>query len=212
MLFAASMDGQGAIAIQASKDFAKLTGNNMYRLATLIRFGRFDEVLELTDQPEAVIAGGFWDFAQGYAKLRLGEPDFARAHLNRLCDYEQRQRAIPIPVSKIRGDALDRFKTYLGDLARIPFPSQGNEWAEIQQYVQLRHRIVHNDGKIPLGQRDLQKYADRRGLVKGQGVDKGKIYLTRDFCNEVLRTVSEFLNQLHSAGQQLEDERPGAVE
>lgn len=86
MLFAASMDGQGAIAIQAGKDYAKLTGNGMYRLATLIRFGRFDEVVELTNQPSDVIPSGFWDFAQGYAKLRLGEPDFAQAHLNRLMD------------------------------------------------------------------------------------------------------------------------------
>ncbi len=84
LLFAASMDGQGAIAIQAGKDYSKLTKSNMYHLLTLIRFGRFDEVLELTERPEDEIGSGVWDFAQGYAQLRQGEPDFARAHLNRL--------------------------------------------------------------------------------------------------------------------------------
>ncbi len=69
-----------------------------------------------------------------------------------------------------------------------------------------------NDGKIPHRESGLQKYAEGRGLVKGQGLDKGRIYLTRDYCNEMLDTVSKFLNQLHSAGQQLEDERLGAVE
>ena len=89
LLFAASMDGQGAIAIQAGKDYTKLTGNNMLHLLTLVRFGRFDEVLELTERPDGdgdEIGSGVWDFAHGYAQLRQGETDFARAHLNRLVE------------------------------------------------------------------------------------------------------------------------------
>lgn len=84
LLFAASMDGQGAIAVQAGKDYAKITGNSMYHLTTLLRFGRFDEILEFTEKPEAVIPGGYWDFAHGMARLRGGEPEFAKAHLQRL--------------------------------------------------------------------------------------------------------------------------------
>ena len=84
LLFAASMDGQGAIAIQAGKDYAKLTGDTMYHVLTLLRFGRFDEIAALTERPEREISGGLWDFAQGYARLRDGEPDFARAHLERV--------------------------------------------------------------------------------------------------------------------------------
>ena len=53
LIYAASNDGQGAIAIQAAKDFAGIrNGNNRHWVLTLIRFGRFAEVLELTDQPE----------------------------------------------------------------------------------------------------------------------------------------------------------------
>ncbi len=89
LLFAASMDGQGAIAIQAGKDYAKLMGTNMYRVLTLVRFGRFDEVLEITERPEPVIDAGMWDFAQGYARARMGEIDFARAHLNRVLEGAQ---------------------------------------------------------------------------------------------------------------------------
>ena len=84
LLFAASMDGQGAIAIQAGKDYAKLTGDTMYHALTLLRFGRFDEITALTERPEREISGGLLDFAQGYARLRDGEPDFARAHLERV--------------------------------------------------------------------------------------------------------------------------------
>jgi tetratricopeptide (TPR) repeat protein len=84
LLFAASMDGQGAIAIQAAKDYATLNGNTMYRVLTLTRFGRFDEVLAVTSRPKKDIPGGFWDFAQGYARLRSGEVDLAKLYLARV--------------------------------------------------------------------------------------------------------------------------------
>ena len=84
LLYAAAMDGQGAIAIQAGKDYAKRTNDTMYHVLTLIRFGRFDEVLEVTKRPERELPGAAWDFAQGYAYLRTKQPDFARLYLARV--------------------------------------------------------------------------------------------------------------------------------
>ncbi len=85
LLFAASMDGQGAIAIQAGKDYAKVTGDGLYHALTLLRFGRFEEILSLDSRPENNdISAGLWDFAQGYSHLRNGEADFARVYLGRV--------------------------------------------------------------------------------------------------------------------------------
>ena len=84
LLFAASNDGQGGIATQAGKDYARSTGDTMYQVLTLLRFGRFDEIAEITKRPERDVAGGMWDFAQGYAKLRAGQIDFARLYLSRV--------------------------------------------------------------------------------------------------------------------------------
>ena len=84
LLYAASMDGQGALAVQAGRDYAKLTGNSFYHVLTLVRFGRFDEVLEVKNRPSDELLGGLWDFAQGYAHLRQGAPDFARVYLARV--------------------------------------------------------------------------------------------------------------------------------
>ena len=84
LLYAASMDGQGAIAIQAGRDYAKLNGNTMYHVLTLVRFGRFDEIAGVTDRPKGDIPGGFWDFARGYAHLRKGETDFAKVFAARV--------------------------------------------------------------------------------------------------------------------------------
>jgi len=56
----------------------------MYHALTLLRFGRFDEVLDVGDRPEGEVQGGLWDFAQGYAHLREGDADFAEVYLNRV--------------------------------------------------------------------------------------------------------------------------------
>ena len=84
LLYAASMDGQGAIAMQAGKDYTKRTGDTMYQVLTLIRFGRFDEVIEVTKRPEREVPAGVWDFAQGYARLKQGDTDFAKLYLGRV--------------------------------------------------------------------------------------------------------------------------------
>ena len=85
LLFAASMDGQGAIAIQAAKDYGKIVpGGAFYHALALLRFGRFDEILELDDPPDGMIQRGFWDFARGYAYLRTEEPRRAGVHLEKV--------------------------------------------------------------------------------------------------------------------------------
>jgi len=84
LLYAASYDGQGAIAMRAGKDYTKLTGESFYEVLTLVRFGRFDEVLQVTNRPKPEIQGGLWDFAQGYAHLKQGHVDFAALYLARV--------------------------------------------------------------------------------------------------------------------------------
>lgn len=84
LLYAASYDGQGAIAMRAGKDYAKLTGDTFYEVLTLLRFGRFDEILAVTNRPTSDIQGGLWDFSQGYAYLKQGQPDFAKVYLERV--------------------------------------------------------------------------------------------------------------------------------
>jgi tetratricopeptide (TPR) repeat protein len=84
LAFSASFDGQGAVAIQAGKDYAKATKDNIYYALTLVRFGRFEEIPAIMPRPTADVSGGFWDFAQGYAKLRLGNIAGAKQDLDKL--------------------------------------------------------------------------------------------------------------------------------
>jgi tetratricopeptide (TPR) repeat protein len=84
LLYAAAYDGQGAVSMRAAKDYAKLTGNSFYEVLTLVRFGRFDEVLLVSNRPKGDVEGGLWDFAQGYAYLKQGQPDLAQVYLERV--------------------------------------------------------------------------------------------------------------------------------
>jgi tetratricopeptide (TPR) repeat protein len=85
LLFAASNDGQGAVAIQAGKDYADLMdGANFYEALTLLRFGRFEEILELRNPPDGTVFRGLWDFGKGYAHLRTGDEGTARWYLHRI--------------------------------------------------------------------------------------------------------------------------------
>ncbi len=78
LLFAASFDGQGAVATQAGKDYRKLRGDSIFEVLTLVRFGRFDEVMENDRRPESEVSAAIWDFARGYAALKTGDPVLAR--------------------------------------------------------------------------------------------------------------------------------------
>ena len=137
LLFAASMDGQGAIAMQAGRDYAKLRGNNMYEVLTMIRFGRFDEVLEVKVRPEGDIPRGMWDFAQGYARLRKGNVKDARKYLNRV------KKAAVTSSDRFRfHEARHLLETVGGILEGEILRSEGRIDASI---LALEHAVAYED-------------------------------------------------------------------
>jgi tetratricopeptide (TPR) repeat protein len=82
LLFAASMDGQGAVAVEAARAYSEAApGGEFYVALVLMRFGKFDELLALSSAPTQPIQKGLWEFARGYAHLRSGDADSARVYL-----------------------------------------------------------------------------------------------------------------------------------
>jgi tetratricopeptide (TPR) repeat protein len=79
LVFAASFDGQGAVAVQAGDDYEAETGNPVYALLTRLRFGRFGEILDSGPRPDSPRDAAFHDFARGYALLRSGDREGAAA-------------------------------------------------------------------------------------------------------------------------------------
>ena len=143
LLFAASMDGQGAIAIQAGKDYAKLTGDSVFHALTLVRFGRFDEILALTERPEQDGSGGLWDFAQGYAHLRIGDADFAQVYLDRVLNLADETNA------RFRFDSAELLlKTVGGILEGEIRRAEGHLHAAIESFeraVEVEDRLEYSE-------------------------------------------------------------------
>ena len=143
LLFAASMDGQGAIAIQAGKDYAKLTGDGVFHALTLVRFGRFDEILALTERPEQDGSAGLWDFAQGYAHLRNGDADFAQVYLDRVLKLADETNA------RFRFDSAELLlKTVGGILEGEIRRAEGHLHAAIESFeraVEVEDRLEYSE-------------------------------------------------------------------
>ena len=87
LLFAASYDGQGAVATRAGKDYGKVTSNSMYEVLTLVRFGRFDEVVEMDNRPANEVGAAMWDFAYGYASLKEDDMATAKAMRDKTLEF-----------------------------------------------------------------------------------------------------------------------------
>ena len=79
LYYAASMGGESASAIQAAKDLAKLNRNTAMLSLALVRFGRFDEVLQVDQAPNGEINKSMYDFAQGYAALKTDDMETAKS-------------------------------------------------------------------------------------------------------------------------------------
>ncbi len=122
LLYTASMDGQSAIAIQSAQDYGTQSGDISFQLLTLLRFGQFDTILGMTQRPEAEMAGGLWDFAQGYSQLRQGNTELAQQFLAQLQASQASAQTVfrQSPVKDllmIVGGILDgEIKQALGDL------------------------------------------------------------------------------------------------
>lgn len=127
LLFSASYDGQGAIANQAAKDYAKITrGGEFYLGLTLVRFGRFDEVLELRNPGDHAIYRGLWNFARGYAHLRKGALDSARAYLAHV-DEAARTTS---PTLQVRGHTAASLLGITGGILRAEILRKDGRAAE----------------------------------------------------------------------------------
>lgn len=150
LLFAASMDGQGAVAVESARAYADLVnGGEFYEALVLLRFGRFGEILELSEAPEQPIQRGLWEFARGYAHLRNGEPDIARTYLARV---DEAATSTPENVT-IRGHSAADLLGITGDILRAELlREEGNldEAITVLQRAVAVHEGLRYDEPEPL--------------------------------------------------------------
>jgi len=85
LLYAASYDGQSAVANQAARDLARISeGSAFYLPLSMARFGRWEEILDLEPVPEIQWQRGVRAFTRGLAHLRTGDPGKGEEYLRSL--------------------------------------------------------------------------------------------------------------------------------
>ena len=178
LLFAASMDGQGAVAVQAGKDYHRLTGDSVHHVLTLLRFGRFDGVLAVTDRPENEVSAGLYDFAQGYAHLRTGAADFAEVYLKRvqhLAETSEAQMRFH-PAERLLGVVAGILE---GELLRERGDTDG-ALAAFERAVELDDALVYDEPEpLPFAARhwlgafliELGRHAEAEQVYRDEIVD-----------------------------------------
>ena len=173
LTFAAAMDGQQSISLQAARGFARLTSDSMLLALALVRFGRFDQVATIGERPAGDVPAGMWDFAQGYAALRRADRTGAAAALDRV------QQAARTSKAAFR---VHSASTLLGTVAAIldgEIKRAGNDSAggiaAFERAVVLQDSLLVDDPEpLPLAARhwlgaalvDGQRFADAERVYR----------------------------------------------
>jgi hypothetical protein len=157
LLFAASMDGQEARALEAADAWAALMpagDGGSLRALTRTRFGRWDEVLAITEAPAHPVHRGMWAFARGHAHLRQGARDSADAYLARVDSL-----AANSPGSTFRGHSAERLLGILAGILRGDIHRAAGRTDEavaaFQQAIALEDALQYDEPEpLPFAVRD----------------------------------------------------------
>jgi tetratricopeptide (TPR) repeat protein len=113
LFFAGSMDGQGSLSARAANAYAKqVNGGVFYETMVLLRFGWFDEILDLNEPPTPPLPLALWQFSRGYAHLRTGHADSAAVYLAKV------DEAAGTLTAQMRGHTAKDLLGITGDILR----------------------------------------------------------------------------------------------
>ena len=145
----------------------------MFHVLTLLRFGRFDEILDVTARPEQEASGGLWDFAQGCAHLKNGNVDFAQVYLDRVMELAEATTA------RFRfDDAKLLLRTVGGVLEGEIHRDAGNLTAAIRAFeraVEVEDQLEYSEPEpLPFSARhwlgaallEVERYADAERVYR----------------------------------------------
>ena len=117
--------------------------------------------------------------------------------LMRICRSAQRNYGSPFSVKDLGSSSPpDRAKTYLQKLG-VLFPVDTAEWREITKYREIRNKIIHEGGDLPL-EGHVTDFAKAKQIVSTWG-GSPNLELTRPFCDEALGNLRRFLLEVHRA-------------
>ena len=119
------------------------------------------------------------------------------SQLMRICRSAQRNCGSPFSEKDLGSSSpTDRAKTYLQKLG-VPFPADTAEWQEITAYREIRNKIMHEGGALPL-EGHVTDFAKAKQIVSTRAGNPN-LELTRSFCDDALGNLRRFLLGVHRA-------------
>lgn len=121
--------------------------------------------------------------------------------LSEFCRTLQKKHNLPIKPNELRGDSIERSKTYIHRLAGI---SSVVDWKRVEDLSVVRNCIVHTMG-------DINESRDRKrihnlvssdvGLSMGNNefADKDTLQISAEYCSKAVRDMRTFFDQLFDA-------------
>lgn len=116
-----------------------------------------------------------------------------------ICKKLKEMQEIPINISDLHGNILKRAKLYWS-LAKLHFPCDEKTWQEINNYSQVRNCIAHDNGLLQEDDKNLIIYVKKKGIISNS-TDERRIVLTKQFCEEALQTMQNFVITLYESLQ-----------
>jgi len=175
LFFAASMDGQGALAASASKEYAmQVPDGTFYHAMVLLRFGRFDDILALDELPSQPLQRALWDFSRGYAHLRAGSADSASHYLARV---DEAAETIPATVM-MRAHTAPGLLGIVGDILRgeiLRTAGRVEEATAAFERSVVRHDALRYDEPEPLNF-SARHWLGAHLLETGRAEDAERVY------------------------------------
>jgi hypothetical protein len=106
-----------------------------------------------------------------------------------------RKLGIKLDPDDLKHTGIHAAKVYLESLCGIEFPETTNPWQQAIHYGRLRNVCAHARGRVKEGDTKVRNFVEsKKKMLRIDDYDQ--LYLSREFCFEVLDNVEALLNNL----------------
>jgi hypothetical protein len=134
---------------------------------------------------------------QWYAQFLVAYSTFEHS-LQRLCDIVKGRSGLPISYKDLAGAGIQRASEYLKKMAEVRTPFETPEWQRALLLGEVRNRIAHMNGGVPIQVEQKSLYQRAKTLEhlkfdESEGAGGAVLVLDAQFVRSALETLRKVL-------------------
>ncbi|OCH01406.1 hypothetical protein A6D98_02995 [Aliivibrio fischeri] len=116
--------------------------------------------------------------------------------MQQICKSYERELDTQVRIQDLNSNGiLDQCKKYLQKVVSIDFPDKGEFWKEVMKVQQIRNVLVHADGYVKDGNKELLSYIKQSNYL---GLDlSGKVIIKSGYSIHCIDSFCAFLTELY---------------